>query len=94
MNIAHKITAMLSTIRLDDGTIVPSGWYKLLIWCESGQLQAEYVWTLHENKDAKNVSFHMHFNSTHAQHIHKEGNKYTGTQNAACSNAKIAWASE
>ena len=30
--------------------IIPEYWYKLLVWCEKGTLQAEYIFSEHENK--------------------------------------------
>ena len=35
--------------RLYDGTIIPAAWYKVLVWRENGNLQAEYIYTKHEN---------------------------------------------
>ena len=41
---------------LADGTIIPADWYKLLVWRENGKLQAEYIFTKHENSaDEQNV---------------------------------------
>ena len=37
--------------------IVPEYWYKLLVWCENGALQAEYIFTKHEDK--KEVSINI-----------------------------------
>ena len=42
-------------LRLPDGTIIPDAWYKVLAWRENGTLQAEYIFTKHEN--SADVSF-------------------------------------
>ena len=54
---SFSLTIILDSIafhfhyRLSDGTIVPDAWYKVLAWRENGDLQAEYIYTKHEDKN-------------------------------------------
>lgn len=38
--------------------VVPTWWYKLLVWCENGQVNAEVILTYHKNRNAKQVSYY------------------------------------
>ena len=41
--------------RLPDGTAIPDGFYMLLVWCEQGNIQAEYIFVSNKQNIA-NVS--------------------------------------
>ena len=50
----HCMFVICSLGKPEFKVIIPAHWYKLLIWCENSILQAEYIFTKHE--DTKTVS--------------------------------------
>ena len=40
----NSLLLFISTLyRLSDGTAIPDGFYMFLVWCETGKIQAEYI---------------------------------------------------
>ena len=46
----YSIQSTFSFCRINNRIAIPDKWYKLLVWCESGTTQTEYILTKHEMK--------------------------------------------